>query len=72
MNIPDQNRHFIRAIVLIIMLFGLMYCMYLLGYHQTTSEISKRMHQFDNKGEECYTREEVDSFIYGDRWTEVY
>lgn len=73
MNLPkNDKREFIILIIVILCLIGLMICMYCWGYSQCTSNINQRMHAFDDKGEECYTREEVDSFIYGDRWTEVY
>lgn len=74
MNLPIEikSKSLINVILFFIFILAGMVAMYILGYNQCTINVADRMHQYDDKGEECYTREEVDSFIYGDRWTEVY
>lgn len=52
---------FIAVVIMAIMLF----IVYQFGYYKRADDINARIMEFPNNQEECFTRQEVDSFIYG-------
>lgn len=53
------------VMMLVISIF--MFVVFLCGYYYKTQEINTRIVNYPNNQEECFTRQEVDEFIYGDK-----
>lgn len=56
----------IIIIAIVIIMLGTIYISFTWGYSQRANDINIRITQFPNNQEECFTREEVDNFIYGE------
>jgi hypothetical protein len=52
-------------IVMILIISAMMASFYMWGYNARANDIQGRMVDYDNKSEECFTRNELDYFIYG-------
>lgn len=68
-NNTKQMKLTIKELIILIIIFistsTMVYISYKLGYSNRANDINIRITQFPNNQEECFTREEVDSFIYG-------
>lgn len=56
----------IRGIIIIFLIMVLVCVVYNLGYYKRANDINLRINHAENNQEECFTREEVDFFIYGE------
>lgn len=55
-----------RSITMVVLIIGLMIATYMAGYYKRANDMTKRINTIENMDEGCFTREEVDYFIYGD------
>ncbi len=55
-----------KGIALLIMLImAMMGAFYMWGYNARANDVEHRIIGYDDQSEECFTRDEVDYFIYG-------
>ena len=53
-------------LVIILVTIGIMcYASYMWGYEARANDAEHRILGYDDQSEQCYTRDEVDYFIYG-------
>lgn len=55
-----------RIVIIIILLILLIITIYNVGYYKRANDINVRIINTPNNQEECFTREEIDFFIYGE------
>lgn len=60
------------VIIIFVLCIALSVCTFFLGASCKLRTINERIQAYPNNQEECFTRKEVDTFLYGDVFTEVY
>lgn len=51
--------------VVLVLIVAMMYAFYMWGYNARANDAEHRILGYDDQSEECFTRDEVDYFIYG-------
>jgi hypothetical protein len=54
-----------KLVLFVLSIVGGMYCAYMWGYNSRANDAEHRILGYDDQSEECFTRDEVDYFIYG-------
>ncbi len=54
-----------KLLLAILGMVGAIYCAYMWGYNARANDTEHRILGYDDQSEGCFTRDEVDYFIYG-------